>query len=347
MAKEKMLMSNPSFSAESSRVHNDALAVQVLADYDLIPPITCQMLSQRATNLYLITDGNNDQFVLGIYPVHSLSHEEWEAQAKIMAMLNDNGIAVPAPVPRNDGFYTQALNTPLGWRYALLTRFVAGKAPGAALTESQARLYGATVAQMHLCLDRQADSYQCHSMNLTFLLDEPYSLIAPFLEPFPALYRPLSEIVAHLKAKLATLDLPTTPPYYGICHGDLHWKNLLVDEQERVTLIDWDYAGYGWRVYDLAALRRSLEPVINLEEAEKQHRLSLYGAYLRGYNQERPLSSAELAALPYFVAIRHIWIHAEKIALARNCGWGTREFTESYFNEMIKILSGWIKTYCI
>ncbi|GCE29428.1 hypothetical protein KDA_49120 [Dictyobacter alpinus] len=284
--------------------------------------------------------------MLGIYPVRSLSREEWEAQAQLMAMLDSNGIAVTAPVSRKDGFYTHAFNTPSGSHYALLMRFVPGSAPGETLTEGQAHLYGKTVAQMHLCMDRQTGSYQRHHMNLAFLLHDPLALMAPLLEPFPVLYRSLSEMVVHIKLKLEKMNLPTTPPYYGICHGDLHWKNLLVDEQEQVTLIDWDYVSYGWRVYDLAALRRSLEPVISLEDPEKQRRLSLYEAYLRGYDQMRPLSTPEYSALPYFVATRYIWICAERIALSVDSKWGANAFTESYFDELFRTVNRWVDTYC-
>ena len=47
-------------------------------------------------------------------------------------------------------------------------------------------------------------------------------------------------------------QLPRTAPEYGICHGDFMSGNTLLDSSGRLVIIDLDFAGYGWRLFDLA-----------------------------------------------------------------------------------------------
>ena len=192
---------------------------------------------------------------------------------------------------RKDGSYTQALNAIEGIRYAMLSRFVSGTVHGTTLTEEQAHLYGTTVAKMHHCLDRQKQRYMRKHLDLSFLLDEPLSLMALFLAHHPEVCTYLTELAARLKAKLEELALPRTPPAFGICHGDLHKQNILLDEQGQLTLMDWDCVGYCWRAYDLAILRWSIGPLVGPEGLGEPRTTRLYEAYLHGYSRSSSTQS--------------------------------------------------------
>ena len=61
-----------------------------------------------------------------------------------------------------------------------------------------------------------------------------------------------------------------------------------------------DLCGYGWRSYDLAILFWSTR---SLPQAQ-----AVREAYIEGYNTLRPLQPIELELLPYFVAVREIYI---------------------------------------
>ena len=45
--------------------------------------------------------------------------------------------------------------------------------------------------------------------------------------------------------------LPTGPSTYSMIHADLHPRNLVVNG-ERLHIIDFDDAGFGWHMYELA-----------------------------------------------------------------------------------------------
>ena len=88
-------------------------------------------------------------------------------------------------------------------------------------------------------------------------------------------------------------------PAYGLIHGDVIRANALVSEPGQVTIIDFDLCGPGWRAYDLAGYLLTIR-----DTPEEQ---AFEGAFLAGYQQERPLSPAEQQLLPAFEAVRAIF----------------------------------------
>lgn len=103
------------------------------------------------------------------------------------------------------------------------------------------------------------------------------------------------------KRRLAGLD----DADFGLIHADLLRENVLIHEG-RPQLLDFDDAGWGFRLFDVATslLKHRREPIYPAIEA----------ALLSGYRRRRPLDAA---ALPLFMALRAFtyvgWI-AERMA---------------------------------
>ena len=91
---------------------------------------------------------------------------------------------------------------------------------------------------------------------------------------------------------------------YGLIHADLHSSNVLVDG-ERLTVIDFDDAGFGWHQYELAV---ALVAQLGAPASD-----AMRAALIEGYRSVRPLSDAALALLPMFSLIRTLvllgWVH--------------------------------------
>ncbi len=114
-------------------------------------------------------------------------------------------------------------------------------------------------------------------------------------------------LVRTRQALWATLsDYGSDPQTYGLIHADLHPYNVLVD-QDRLTVIDFDDAGFGWHQYELAVALPS-------RPGQQGSRATLQDALVTGYRAERPLSDDALALLPAFMLIRMLvmmgWVHA-------------------------------------
>lgn len=82
---------------------------------------------------------------------------------------------------------------------------------------------------------------------------------------------------------------------YGLIHADLVPENLL-NEDGRLKLIDFDDAGYGWYMFELATAL-----YFNVEHPSYP---DIVRALLAGYRSVRPLSDADVAQLPLFLFLR-------------------------------------------
>lgn len=86
-----------------------------------------------------------------------------------------------------------------------------------------------------------------------------------------------------------------TPANYGLIHADLHTENILITDTG-VAPIDFDDAGFGWHVYDLA--------VVLFSERDKPQYAAFRAAVLAGYQERRALTDRDLAMLDVFILIR-------------------------------------------
>jgi Ser/Thr protein kinase RdoA (MazF antagonist) len=91
---------------------------------------------------------------------------------------------------------------------------------------------------------------------------------------------------------------------YGMIHADLVPENILVDGN-KLQVIDFDDAGFGWHLFELATSLYFIRRDAVYGEARD--------ALIRGYRQTRPLSDEHLARLPMFLAARGTtylgWVH--------------------------------------
>ena len=81
--------------------------------------------------------------------------------------------------------------------------------------------------------------------------------------------------------------------------GDVIRANGLVSDSGAVSILDFDFCGPGWRIYDVATFLNVIRGLPEEEEAEQ--------AFLRGYESERPISPEELSLIPVFEVARGIF----------------------------------------
>lgn len=82
---------------------------------------------------------------------------------------------------------------------------------------------------------------------------------------------------AYLKKQLDSLDRLTPTQASVLCHNDANPKNFLIDDQA-LWLIDWEYAGMGDPLFDLAVVSRSH----NLTLSQRQVLIQAYQPALEG-----------------------------------------------------------------
>ena len=100
-----------------------------------------------------------------------------------------------------------------------------------------------------------------------------------------------------LGTELAALS--TGPERFGLIHADLHLANVMSDGRE-LTVIDFDDAGYGWFVHEIAV---SLHPM--LDDPRYDDALA---AIVEGYRDVVPLGDADVALIDLFMTVRCLMI---------------------------------------
>ena len=136
--------------------------------------------------------------------------------------------------------------------------------------------------------------------------------------------------------------LPKELPEYGICHGDLHLRSILFQDDDTPTLIDFEAFGYGWRAYDLSVFGCEVAGAEWTRKA-KANRTRRWNLFLKGYEEHRSLSDAEHEALKIFPPIRRIWLMG--IHATGSARWGRSWINDEYFDATIQYMKNWIEYY--
>jgi Ser/Thr protein kinase RdoA (MazF antagonist) len=220
-----------------------------------------------------------------------------------MRGLAAGGLRVPAPILALSGEDVVELSS---GRLATVVSWVEGAPLGAggeplegplAVQLARFRAVGREVARLHTISDGLTfgTDFGRHAWDIDGLLGE-----APLWGPFwenPALTGDERALVleAREKARAALVDFQARGGDFGLIHADVLRENVLV-AGETVTLIDFDDAGWGFRLYDLATL-------MTQNEEEPDHP-ALRDAALAGYREERALSEEDAELLAVFVMLR-------------------------------------------
>jgi Ser/Thr protein kinase RdoA (MazF antagonist) len=272
--------------------------------------------------------------MLRIAPANWRTSEHMMAELELLHFLHRRQLHVPQPIACKDGAYVQTLSAPEGPRYAVLFTFVPGAPYQPTTTDSQR--YGQALAQFHdITHDYPADRAAWH-FEPAAMIDQPLALLQPWFTDHPADFAYLMDIAATLRQ--ATSQLPRTAPAYGICHGDVNNGNIHFMEERQWALLDFEYVGYGWRVFDIATFFNN--QLVEHGKTERTQRL--LDAFLEGYQSVRPLSQLELEVLPSFVILRQFWLWGIGVKFQANIGFAL--FQDWVFERCLPFVKAWMQS---
>ena len=220
-----------------------------------------------------------------------------------MGALAEAGMSVPAPVPSTDGRRVVTLST---GRLATVVTWVEGEpigesgVPLAGTEAEQVALFhalGREVARMHNLTDAMdlPEGFDRHAWDLEGLLGE-----APFWGRFwdcPALSAEERPLVnrARAVARDRAQAFAENGADFGLIHADVLRENAFVKDGA-ITLIDFDDAGFGFRLYDLAVM-------MSQNEGEPAYP-AIRAAAIAGYRELRDLSDEAEGLLDMFLMLR-------------------------------------------
>ena len=282
-----------------------------------IEPDALELMSLSENVTYRVVDRRDGvAYVLRLHRPWYHTIDELISERDWIRALDGAGIAVQAPMHTREGKEYAAVTIPATGerRFAGLARWTTGRVladelrgtTDASVATRRFEQLGALTASLH----GQAETWQPPAKFTRHALDADGLMgTDPHWGPFwdhqgltGAERRLMLDTRDRLHAVLAGLD--REPAGYSLIHADMHPGNVLVDG-DRLTIIDFDDAGWGWHAYDIAVALFYQQRIANFDALER--------AYVAGYRSVRRLSDTSLALLPMFRLIRGLaqigWFH--------------------------------------
>lgn len=254
----------------------------------------CELLSRSWTDVYrLRVDGVAYAGRVWRHGFHERA--ALEGAADLLRQLRRGGrVRAPLPVRGADGACIAMLAAPEGERPVAVFDWLEGAPVGRSLSSADAHRCGAMLAQLHLEARELADATQRATC-----WHEARARLAPLARVVAARDPEAPAFVDAVARVLARVEQLEDALPGGMIHGDFHQNNVLRTATGELAVIDFDDAGPGAWLRDVAAFAWALEFL-------RQPREYL-DAFLQGYGAVRPITAGEREALPWFLAERDCW----------------------------------------
>jgi Ser/Thr protein kinase RdoA (MazF antagonist) len=279
---------------------NDNILQAAMQQYD-IPADQIEALDGFESFIYRFQRPDG-KYILRIGHSQRRSPELIHGEVDWINYLSNGGASVARAILSRNGNLVEAVDDGFGQEF-LCTAFV--HAPGQGIRRSQVNdrfihNYGRLLGKMHALAKNYQPSRPAWAR---YAWDSPQNNTAERQMPARE-----SIALAHYRNVLAHLrTLPKDPDGYGMIHQDAHPGNFFVDDQDRLTLFDFDDCVYGHFIYDIAMV---LFYTATNEPDPVAHTARFMPAFLAGYREENRLDVSWLAELPHFMKLREIDLFA-------------------------------------
>jgi Ser/Thr protein kinase RdoA (MazF antagonist) len=306
-------VSGPDHSQEVVLRGYDPFARAALAPFGYPADARIELLSLSENATYLISDAAGDRSAVlrvhrtGYHPPGAIASE----LAWLQALRRDEGLLTPAVYRAVDG--REVIDVAIGsmTRQAVLFEWLPGTEPPQDQLAGKFELLGEICARMH----RHSRGWRRPPGFIRFSWDYDCCVGAT-----PRWGRwqdgigvgkeeqaTLTRAAALMAQRLARYGQGAER--FGLIHADVRLANLLVSGDD-IQVIDFDDAGLGWFMFDLATAVSFIEHDPRVP--------ALCDAWLRGYRRVLPLPAADEAEIPTFVLLRRLqlvaWVGSHRFA---------------------------------
>jgi len=275
------------------------LAMDALKDWD-IPKPTLSLIKHRENTVFKITDETGKANVLRVHRDAYHSQQAIISELQWMAALKESDLNVPELIKTIEGQLFSKIPFEGSHRIIDVLSWVEGKTLADFiddLSHDEIKSLYFQIGEVTAKLHQQASTWQLpenfkrHSWDVEGLVGD---------EPFWGRFWELEVLTAEqkeqvLEAKEFLLDklssYPKTSETYGLIHADMITDNLMLSEDD-LYVIDFDDAGFGYFLFELATILRPIGEKAYFDIAKE--------ALLDGYKGFRVLDEEDLIMLEYF-----------------------------------------------
>ena len=281
------------FAASYSTLSPAALAPFLAAEYGL-QNVQCRFMVRGVGDTYHVNT-QAGPLILRIYRHGQRTLPQIQAEVELLMALQANGVPVSYPLAALSGRYIQAFEAVEGTRFAILFTFAAGK-PSQQLTHAQLVSLGHGMAQFHNVSSTIQLSNNRWEYNVDTTFAKPLAAIKYALADDSENYAWLQTMANLATAKL--IQVNTSLFSKGYCHFDFLPKNFHF-EDDKITFFDFDFFGHGWLVNDVMTFWQHLTLDVYTLRMAREDADKAFATFVKAYRGYRPLSGAELAAIPF------------------------------------------------
>lgn len=306
----------PEAQVSHSVLHPDWIAEEVRRRYPMQGEVSCFLLYRGMNDVYLVQDAAA-KYALRVWRKTWREPDNVAYELGFLAFLRERGFPASVAVPQHDGGLYFKAQTPEGIRSVAMYDWAPGVKFGERLSNETAFNIGAAFARMHL------EGYEWAGKDHRFSTDtaKEYMVCMPALIDF--VYdrqddlRDYPIIAENLNRRFDELYATGKVPI-GVCHRDFHPSNVHVDENGKITLLDFDAAGEDFLMQD----------VKNFVWGNLFYGFDAsYGdAFEQGYQSVRPFTAEEVEAGEIFLLAKALRLVAGMALSSTAVGRGTLRF---------------------
>lgn len=307
-----------------------------LAQHYNLNGLSCKLIIHNVSDTYLI-ETNTEKYVFKIYRDAHRSIEEIKAEVELLEFYKENGASVSYPVKDVSGSYLQSFNAAEGFRYGVMFSYAIGK-PVYILSDKHLQLTGREMAKLHLISEKAELSFPRKEYTVETTLSGPLKIIRPDFDDLKDEYQYLYEITHKVIEEMGILD--TSGFSYGYCQYDFLPKNFHFESEEQLTFFDFDFAGKGFLVNDIATfyIHFFLDVYygkISREEADRS-----FTVFLDAYKEIKAVSDEEIKSIKLFgfgFWMFYFGFHHENFD-----DWSNVFYTPNFIKSRIDLFKKWM-----
>jgi Ser/Thr protein kinase RdoA (MazF antagonist) len=279
-------------------------------DYNISINKNESFLIQDQINIIFYFRTNLGKYILrASYSNRPIKHtaQDYLYELDALNYLTSKEFSVNKPLQNRKGGFLNYIDTQNGSFYYCLLKYVEGNV--IPIAETDQFNFGRLIATMHQTLDKYESPYQRFSLDLNLLIYNPIKLVEKYTKTIHQnKFEQIKEIGNFVTKFFEKHFYMDNSELIGVVHGDLWTHNVIYTDNVVPNLIDFDYMGVSYKVYDLAvyfSMERHFNPLNNTQMKIVNKKLQ---QFVDGYNSIRKITDLELEMLPYFELARWIFL---------------------------------------
>lgn len=329
-------MQNPNkmttFPVLASTLSETELGHFINEKYQLNENFNCKLFRTGVNHTYFISD-NETKFVVRVYCYKWRTKIEIEQELELLILLKNNSLSVSYPIADKNGNFIQEINAPEGIRYVVLFSYAKGDKIRFMSNET-CHSIGSLMAKIHnLTENRKINRVNYDS---EILLNQSYNHLKSFFSEDLDEMKFLNEIGNKINKKIKESNLLENQQ--GIVHLDIWYDNLSVNNENEITIFDFDNCGNGLLILDIGYFCKQLFFI----ETNKQEYEIKVQYFLDGYKKNRFLSENEIKLIPEVGAsifVFYLGVQAQRF------DWSNIFLSENYLKMFVGRIRNWLEYY--